>query len=131
MKRFSCEALGNDCNVVLTALTEERLLEMASLHLLVHRMIAISQDIVGKIKQLFVNYTASDAASVVDRIFEKYNCNGEPECAWHYIAEAEMILKGDRPAHKKELKLHEIKCGQSGCTGMPPMKREAFFFVTV
>jgi len=105
MKRFSCEALGNDCNVVMTALTEERLLERASLHLRdVHGLIAVSQDMVGKIKQLFTNYTASDAASVVDSIFEKYNCNGEPECTWRYIAEAEMILNGDRSAHKTKLK---------------------------
>jgi predicted small metal-binding protein len=105
MKQFSCETMGNNCNVVLTAPTEERLLEMVSLHLRdVHGMTAISQDIVGKIKQLFVSRAPSDAAYVVDRIFEKYNCNSDPECTWRYIAEAEIILKGGRSAHKKDLK---------------------------
>jgi predicted small metal-binding protein len=105
MKQFSCKTMGKNCNVVLTAPTEERLLEMVSLHLRdVHKMTSISQDIVGKIKQLFVNNAAQDAAYVVDRIFEKYNCNKEPECTWRYIAEAEIILKGDKSAHKKELK---------------------------
>ena len=105
MKQFSCAAMGNNCNVVLTAPTEERLMEMASLHLReVHGMTAISQDAVGKIKQLFVNRTSPDAASVVDRIFETYNCNSDPDCTWRYIAEAETILTGDRSAHSKELK---------------------------
>ncbi len=97
--------MGNNCNVVLTAPTEERLVEMVSLHLReVHGMPAISQDVAGKIKQLFVNRTAPDAANVVDRIFEKYNCNSDPECTWRYIAEAEAILTGDKSAHTKELK---------------------------
>jgi predicted small metal-binding protein len=97
--------MGNNCNVVLTAPTEERLTEMVSLHLRdVHGMTAISQDIVGEIKQLFANHTAPDAAHVVDRIFEKYNCNSDPECTWRYIAQAEMILTGDKSGHKKELK---------------------------
>lgn len=97
--------MGNKCNVVLTAPTEERLMEMVSMHLReVHGMSAISQDIVGKIKQLFVNRTAPDAAYVVDRIFEKYNCNSDPECTRRYIAEAEMILTGEKSAHTKEPK---------------------------
>ena len=105
MRQFSCESMGNNCNVVLMAPTEERLLEMVSLHLRdVHGMTAISQDMAGKIKQLFVNHTAPEAAYVVDRIFEKYNCNSDPECTWRYIAAAEIILKGDKSAHKKELK---------------------------
>jgi len=97
--------MGNNCNVVFTAPTEERLVELVSLHLReTHGMTAISQEIVGKIKQLFVNQTAPDAAYVVDRIFEKYNCNSDPECTWRYIAEAEMILTGNKSVHTKELK---------------------------
>jgi len=45
-----------------------------------------------------------DAAYVVDGIFEKYNCGSDPECTWRYIAEAEMILTGDRSVHSRELK---------------------------
>jgi predicted small metal-binding protein len=105
MKQFSCSMLGNACNVVLTAQTEERLAEKVSIHLRdVHGMIALSQDIVGKIKRAMVNRSIPDAASVVDRIFEKYNCEREPECTWRYIAEAEMILTGDKNAHGRELK---------------------------
>jgi hypothetical protein len=51
----------------------------------------------------FVNRTTSDAAYVVDRIFEKYNCNKDPECTWRYITEAELILTGGPSVHEKEL----------------------------
>jgi predicted small metal-binding protein len=105
MKQFSCADLGNNCNVVLMAQTEERLAELASLHLReVHEMISIPQDAVAQIKQLFINRATPDAAYVVDRIFEKYNCESDPECTWRYIAEAERILTGNGTVHSMELK---------------------------
>jgi len=105
MKQFSCSKLGNKCNVVLTAPTEERLVEMVSLHLReVHGLIEIPQDLIGRIKINMVNRSMKDAAYVVDGIFEKYNCGSDPECTWRYIAEAEMILTGDRSVHSRELK---------------------------
>jgi predicted small metal-binding protein len=97
--------MRSDCNAVLSAQTEERLVELASLHLReVHGMTTLSQENVAEIKQLFAGGETADAARVVDRIFEKYNCNAEPECSWRYIAEAEMILTGDSTAHTQELK---------------------------
>ncbi|HUI45972.1 MAG TPA: DUF1059 domain-containing protein [Nitrospirota bacterium] len=105
MKQFSCSKLGNKCNVVLTAPTEERLVEMVSLHLReVHGLKEIPQDLIGRIKQNMVSPSVTDAAYVVDRIFEKYNCSSDPACTWRYIAEAEMILTGDRAVHSRELK---------------------------
>ncbi len=105
MKQFSCSNLGMNCNATLMAPTEERLLDMVALHARdVHGMIAISQETLGKIKQLFVNRSAPDAANVVDRVLEKYNCDSDPECTWRYIAEAEMILTGNQSVHEKELK---------------------------
>ncbi len=94
-----------DCKEVLTAQTEEKLLDMVSIHARdVHGMTAIPPDMIGKIKQLMVNQSASDAANVVDRIFEKYNCDKDPECTLRYIAEAEMLLTGQPSVHTKELK---------------------------
>ena len=58
-----------------------------------HNVSTITPETVAKIRNIIFNGTASDAARVVDQIFEKYNCNGEPECSWRYIEEAEMILK--------------------------------------
>jgi predicted small metal-binding protein len=105
MKEFRCASRRNDCNAVLSAQTEERLVELASLHLReVHGMTTLTQENVAEIKQLFSGGATADAARVVDRIFEKYNCNAEPECSWRYIAEAEMILTGDSTAHTQELK---------------------------
>ena len=89
----------------MTAPTEERLLEMVSLHLReVHGMASISQDLVGRIKQNMINRSMSDAAYVVDRILEKYNCSSDPECTWRYIAEAEMILTGDQSVHSRDIR---------------------------
>ncbi len=105
MKQFSCSDLGTGCNVVLTAPTEERLAEVISLHAReVHGMQALPQDMIGQIKQKMVNKTTADAAYVVDRIFEKYNCKSDPECSWRYISEAELILTGKPSVHEKELK---------------------------
>jgi predicted small metal-binding protein len=105
MKQFECSKLGNNCNVVLTAPTEERLVEMASLHLReVHEMASIPQDLIGRIKQNMVSRSMSDAAYVVDGIFEKYNCSSDPDCTWRYIAEAEIILTGSVRPHMNELK---------------------------
>jgi predicted small metal-binding protein len=105
MKEFACANLGENCKVVLTAQTEERLVELASLHLReVHGMASLSQEKVADIRKLFSSRPTADAAKVVDRIFEKYNCDGEPECSWRYIAEAEMILNGGNLPHAQEIK---------------------------
>ncbi len=104
MKEFSCADIGNKCNVVLKAQTEDRLVELVSIHMRdVHGMASISQEAVARIKNLFTNRATADAAYVVDRIFEKYNCSSDPQCTWRYIAEAEMILTGSN-VHARELK---------------------------
>ncbi len=105
MKQLSCASLGTGCNVVLTAPTEERLVEMASMHAReVHGMASLTEEMIGTIRQKMINRATSDAAYVVDRIFEKYNCTSDPECTWRYIAEAEAILTGNESVHSQELK---------------------------
>jgi activator of HSP90 ATPase len=56
----------------------------------------MTPEAVAKMKNSFINRATSDAAYVVDRIFEKYNCDREPECTWRYITEAEMVLGGEK-----------------------------------
>ncbi len=103
MKQFNCKDLGHNCNEVLTAQTEERLVELASIHLRdAHGVTSMTPETVAKMKNSFINRAASDAADVVDRIFEKYNCDREPECSWRYIAEAEMVLGGGAQAHEHQ-----------------------------
>ncbi len=105
MKRFRCSDMGNSCDMVLTSSSEERIVEEVSMHLREkHGVLSITQDQVARIKNLLVNQATPDAASVVDRIFEKYNCKAEPECTWRYIAEAETILNGGQQAHERELR---------------------------
>jgi predicted small metal-binding protein len=105
MKEFHCKDIGEACKTVLKARTEERLVELAAIHLRdIHGMAMLSQEMTGRIKNLFIDRTTKDAARVVDRIFEKYNCSGEPECSWRFITEAETILKSGTPKHKPKLK---------------------------
>ena len=97
MKQFNCKDLGHNCKEVLTAQTEEKLVELASIHLRdAHGVTSMTPESVAKMKNSFINRAISDAAYVVDRIFEKYNCDGEPECTWRYITEAEMVLGGEK-----------------------------------
>jgi predicted small metal-binding protein len=105
MKEFSCASIGVNCNTTLTAPTDERLLELVSVHAReIHGMTAIPEDMLGKIRNHFVNQATTDAAYVVDRIFEKYNCDRDPECTWRYITEAETILGANTCVRGQELK---------------------------
>jgi predicted small metal-binding protein len=105
MKTFSCSDLGNYCNEVLTAQTEERLADMAALHLRdAHGIFSMPQEKIAEIKNLFTHTSTTDAAFVVDRIFETYGCDSDPDCTWRYIAEAEGILTGRKNVHERELK---------------------------
>jgi predicted small metal-binding protein len=103
MKQFNCKDLGHNCEVVLTAPTEERLVELTSIHLRdAHGVSSLTPEAVAKMKNSFINRAASDAAYVVDRIFEKYNCDREPECTWRYIVEAEMVLNSGKQTRERE-----------------------------
>ncbi|MGC1454571.1 MAG: DUF1059 domain-containing protein [Nitrospirota bacterium] len=105
MRQLKCKDLGRDCDKVLMARTEDRLVDTAAMHLRdEHGVLTITPDIVSKMRNNMVNRTAFDSANVVDLIFEKYNCSGEPECTWRYIEEAEMILKGGTRARRHELR---------------------------
>ncbi len=105
MKVFACKNMGMNCNATISAQTEDKLVELVSIHARdVHGMTELPQDIIGKIRQMFVNPSSPDAAQVVDRIFEKYNCNSDAECTWRYISEAETILTGKPSIHETELK---------------------------
>ena len=104
MRTFKCASVIDDCNVVLTAKTEELLADMAALHVRdVHGMTEITPDMVGKIKNLFASPTSVDAAGSVDRIFEEYNCDRDPQCTWRYIAQAEAIITGRGTPHLQEV----------------------------
>jgi predicted small metal-binding protein len=105
MKVFNCRDLGHGCDTVLQARNEDQLIELASVHLReTHGMPSLLPGMTAKIRNIITNSATVDAAKVVDRIFETYNCDGEPECTWRYIAEAETILNGGTPAHEAELR---------------------------
>jgi len=92
MKVFSCSSMVANCKATMKAETEERLAEMAAVHLREnHGMMSIPPEKMAEIRKLFTSPALSDSTYVVDRIFEKYNCDRDPECSWRYIAAAEAI----------------------------------------
>lgn len=105
MKEFPCSSVMPNCSEVLKAQTEELLAELVALHLRDdHGMLAVPPEKIAQIKKLFISPASADSAFVVDRIFEKYNCDSDPECTWRYIVQAETILTGRDKVPERELK---------------------------
>jgi predicted small metal-binding protein len=104
MKIFTCESLNNGCTWSMTARTEELLMDRVALHLrAAHDATEISQEMVGRIKNLFKSPWLDDAAGSVDVIMREYNCDREPRCTWEFIAQAESMLTGNKAVHEREL----------------------------
>lgn len=104
MKIFTCDSLNSGCTWSMTARTEELLMDRIALHLrAAHDMPAISQELTGRIRNLFRNPWPDDAAGSVDIIMQEYNCDREPRCTWQFIAQAESMLTGNRSVHEREL----------------------------
>jgi predicted small metal-binding protein len=107
MREFKCASLGYQCSWKHIA-TEERLADMAALHLRdVHGVQAIDSEMVGRIKNLFTYPTKADAAAAADLVMKEYNCDMGPECTWRYIAMSEDLVSEGAAAHARER--HGIK----------------------
>ena len=90
MREFRCESLGNKCSWKHIAKTEELLADIVAIHLRdVHGVKEVGPDMLGKIKNLFLNPSAVDAANAANIVLKEYNCKVKPECNWRYIAMTE------------------------------------------
>ncbi len=108
MKEFACTSMGNKCNWKHVARTEERLADVAAIHLRdVHGVREIGPDMLGKIKNLFTTPTGADSARAADLILKEYNCDMGKECTWRYIAMTEELLVDGAAVHAREA--HGIK----------------------
>ena len=108
MREFRCKDLGNSCTWKHIARTEELLADIVAVHLRdVHEVKAVGPDLLGKIKNLFLNPTAADAAGAADLVLKEYNCTLDPACTWRYIAMTEELMADGAAVHAREA--HGIK----------------------
>jgi len=110
MREVACKSLGYNCSWKHVAKTEERLADVMAIHLRdVHGVSALTQEMVGKIKQAFsksepVNMSGGNVEPVLKVVSCKdlgVNCN------WKYIAQTEELLVDGVAVHAREA--HGIK----------------------
>ncbi len=108
MREFRCESLGNKCSWKHIARTEELLADVVAIHLRdVHGVKEVRPDLLGKIKNLFLNPTAVDASKASDLVLKEYNCDLGPACDWRYIAMTEELIADGAAVHAREV--HGVK----------------------
>jgi predicted small metal-binding protein len=108
MKEFRCKSLGNQCNWKHIENTEERLADVVAIHLRdVHGVKEVKPDLLGKIKNLFVEPSAADAAEAEDLVLKEYNCDLGPGCTFRYIAMTDELLVDGVAVHARDV--HGIK----------------------
>jgi predicted small metal-binding protein len=108
MREFRCESLGNKCSWKHIAKTEELLTDIVAIHLRdVHSVKEVGPDMLGKIKNLFLNPSTVDAANAANFALKEYNCKVKPECTWRYIAMTEELIVDGVAVHARDA--HGIK----------------------
>lgn len=108
MREFRCNSLGNKCNWKHIAKTEELLADIVAIHLRdVHGVQEVKPDMLGKIKNLFLNPSDVDALKAADLVLKEYTCELGPACGFRYIAMTEELIADGVAVHAREA--HGIK----------------------
>jgi predicted small metal-binding protein len=103
MREFRCKSLGNKCSWKHIARTEELLADMVAIHLRdVHGVREVGPEMLGKIKNLFLNPSSVDADKATDLVLKEYNCTIGPNCTWRYIAMTEELIADGAAVHARE-----------------------------
>lgn len=110
MREFTCRSLGNNCGWKHVAKTEELLTDIVAVHLRdVHGVPALTQDMIGKIKQAFSKSkpldVPPDARSLVLKEFKCADLG--MKCGFKYIAQTEELIADGVAVHAREA--HGIK----------------------
>jgi predicted small metal-binding protein len=109
MREFKCASLGNKCKWKYIAKTEERLADVAAVHLRdVHGVASLNPEMVGKIKNAFTNPSPIDAKEAETLELKEILCKDLGfTCGWKYIAQTEELLVDGVAVHAREA--HGIK----------------------
>ncbi len=109
MREFTCKSLGYKCGWKHIAKTEELLTDMVAIHLRdVHNVPALTQEMVGNIKQAFskapqVSMPEKDAPVLKEVTCKDLGVN----CGFRYIAQTEELIADGMAVHAREA--HGIK----------------------
>jgi predicted small metal-binding protein len=109
MREFRCASLGNNCTWKHIAKTEELLADVVAVHLRdVHGMKALSQDMLGKVKNFFSNPSPVEAKEAEGLVLKEFRCQDiGQKCSWKYIAQTEELIADGVAVHAREA--HGIK----------------------
>lgn len=109
MREFKCASLGQKCNWKHIAKTEELLTDIVAVHMReAHGVAALSQDIVGKIKNAFNNAPRVEVKIENDLVLKEFRCKDlGHNCTWKYIAQTEELIADGVAVHAREA--HGIK----------------------
>lgn len=101
MREFRCKDLGYKCGWKHVA-TEDLLADVAALHLReVHQVPAISQELLGRIRNLFSRPEPADAAVALTSELKEYRCE-VADCTWRYVAMTEDLIVDGMAVHARE-----------------------------
>jgi len=109
MREFKCASLGYKCKWKYIAKTEELLTDIVAIHMRdVHGEVALSADIVGKIKNAFTNSPRVEVKKTEDLVMKEFLCKDlGHNCTWKYIAQTEELIADGVAVHVREA--HGIK----------------------
>ena len=105
MREFACRSLGYNCGWKHIAKTEELLTDVAAIHLRdVHGVQALTQEVVGNIKQAF---SKAEQFAVPpesgELVLKEVSCRDlGMDCGFKYIAQTEELIADGVAMHARE-----------------------------
>ncbi len=105
MREVACRSLGYNCGWKHVARTEELLTDVMAIHLRdVHGVPALTQEMVGKIKQAFGRSEPIDTSGgEVEPVLKVVSCRDlGMDCNWKYIAQTEELIVDGMAVHARE-----------------------------
>jgi predicted small metal-binding protein len=109
MREFACKSLGYKCGWKHIAKTEELLTDIVAIHLRdVHNVPALTQEMVGNIKQAFSKAPLVSMPEKGDPVLKEVSCKDLGiNCGFRYIAQTEELIADGVALHAREA--HGIK----------------------
>jgi predicted small metal-binding protein len=104
-KEFACRSMGYECSWKHIAKTEELLLDAAALHLRdAHGVQALGVDMIGKIKNSFVNPTPVVEFESEIPVMKEFRCRDiGMQCDWRYLAQTEELIVDGAAVHARDV----------------------------
>jgi predicted small metal-binding protein len=105
MREFTCRSQGYNCGWKHVAKTEELLTDIVAIHLRdVHGVPALTQEMVGNIKQAFSKAAPIELKGAGgDPVLKEFRCKDlGMDCGFRYIAQTEELIADGVAVHARE-----------------------------